>query len=131
MKKGFTLIEIVIVLALATIIMVVVFIAVAGTQRAQRDNLRRDVANRAAAVIPTYRSNNNGNNPTTPDQLIDYVTNVSSQGITVDFNIANAAETCPVGPVGTQVLWLTESSGVVSTNICLETQTIPYTRSAG
>ncbi|QQS27067.1 type II secretion system protein [bacterium] len=60
MKKGFTLIEIVIVLAIAALIMVVVFFAVQGAQREQRNTTRKDVANRVKAAMVTARGNNNG-----------------------------------------------------------------------
>jgi len=60
-RQGFTLIEIVIVLAIAGIVMATVFLGVNGAQRAQRDNDRRDYVQRALAKIQEYRSNNAGN----------------------------------------------------------------------
>lgn len=60
MKKGFTLIEIVIVLAIAALIMVVVFFAVQGAQRSQRNTTRKDVTNRVKSAMVTARGNNNG-----------------------------------------------------------------------
>jgi prepilin-type N-terminal cleavage/methylation domain-containing protein len=128
---GFSLLEIVIVLAIASFIMIVVFFAVQGAQRSQRDSFRKDVANRASAAVSEYRGHNNGSIPSSPDQLTNYVSNVSSQGITVDFNSANTPESCPAGSGGTQALWLTESDGIISANICLEQDSTPYSRSAG
>ncbi|MEI7818960.1 MAG: type II secretion system protein, partial [bacterium] len=55
LKKGFTLIEIVIVLAIAALIMVVVFVAVQGAQRSQRDQARKDIAGRTLAAVQSYR----------------------------------------------------------------------------
>ena len=60
MKKGFTLIEIVIVLAIAALIMVVVFFAVTGAQRGQRNDARQQLASRTLAAMATVRGNNNG-----------------------------------------------------------------------
>lgn len=60
LKKGFTLIEVVIVLAIAALIMVVVFLAVTGAQRAQRDQARKDYANAGLAKISEFRGNNGG-----------------------------------------------------------------------
>ncbi len=73
MKKGFTLIEIVIVLAIAALIMVVVFLAVQGAQRSQRDNTRKDVAARVLASATAFQGNNNGIAPTNAAQLQTYL----------------------------------------------------------
>jgi prepilin-type N-terminal cleavage/methylation domain-containing protein len=59
-EKGFTLIEIVLVLAIASLIMVIVFLAVAGAQRARRDSQRQSDAGRALAGVESCASNNNG-----------------------------------------------------------------------
>ncbi len=57
-SKGFTLIEIVLVLAIAGLILVIVFLAVTGAQKAQRDNARKDYVNRLAAeVVEQYGDN--------------------------------------------------------------------------
>lgn len=73
MKKGFTLIEIVIVLAIAALIMVVVFLAVQGAQRSQRDNTRKDVAARVLASATAFQGNSNGTAPTNAAQLQSYL----------------------------------------------------------
>ncbi len=64
-KEGFTLIEIVLVLAIAGLILVVVFLAVGGANRANRDTTRTNEAGQIAAVIESYARNNNGTYPTT------------------------------------------------------------------
>jgi len=58
--EGFTIIEVMIVLAIAGLIMVIVFIAVPQLQRNQRDNARQNIANRVEAEIQTYAGNNQG-----------------------------------------------------------------------
>ena len=58
-KKGFTLIELVIVLAIAALIMVIVFLAVGGAQRAQRDRATQDAAGKVIAQFSSYLSDNN------------------------------------------------------------------------
>jgi prepilin-type N-terminal cleavage/methylation domain-containing protein len=58
--EGFTIIEVMIVLAIAGLIMVIVFIAVPQLQRNQRDNARQNIANRVKAEIETYAGNNQG-----------------------------------------------------------------------
>ena len=63
-KKGFTIIEVVLVLAIAGLIFLMVFVALPALQRNQRDTQRRqDYADTAAAVIG-YASNNGGKLPT-------------------------------------------------------------------
>ncbi len=62
--SGFTIIEVIIVLAIAGLIMVVVFIAVPQLQRNQRNNAREAVVNRVATEANNYASNNTGNIPT-------------------------------------------------------------------
>lgn len=61
--KGFTLIEVVIVLAIAGLIFVIIFLAVSSAQRARRDNARQDAANRLMAAAEQSASNNNGAYP--------------------------------------------------------------------
>jgi prepilin-type N-terminal cleavage/methylation domain-containing protein len=61
--EGFTIIEVMIVLAIAGLIMVIVFIAVPQLQRNQRDNARQSIANRTKAEIETYAGNNQGTYP--------------------------------------------------------------------
>ena len=63
-KSGFTLIEIVIVLAIAALIMVIVFVAVQGAQRSRRDTTVRNNAAQTLAAMEKYASNNSGVYPT-------------------------------------------------------------------
>jgi prepilin-type N-terminal cleavage/methylation domain-containing protein len=59
-EKGFTLIEIVLVLAIAGLLLVIVFLAVSGAQKNRRDTQRKDDLSRIAAQIEAFASNNNG-----------------------------------------------------------------------
>jgi prepilin-type N-terminal cleavage/methylation domain-containing protein len=58
--KGFTIIEVMIVLAIAGLIMVIVFFAIPQLQRNQRDNSRQSTTSRLKAELETYASNNQG-----------------------------------------------------------------------
>lgn len=62
-QKGFTIIEVLIVLAIAGLIMAIVFFAVPQLQRNSRDNQRQSVANRVSAELTTYSGNNQGTYP--------------------------------------------------------------------
>ncbi len=64
-KKGFTIIEVVLVLAIAALIFLMVFIALPNLQVSQRDTQRRDDLARFAAQITQYSSNNRGKVPHT------------------------------------------------------------------
>lgn len=63
-KKGFTIIEVVLVLAIAGLIFLMVFVALPALQRSQRDTQRRDDMARVATAINQYQANNSGNLPT-------------------------------------------------------------------
>lgn len=62
-KKGFTIIEVVLVLAIAGLIFLAVFLALPALQRGQRDNQRRQDYSALSAAITSYLTNNNGNLP--------------------------------------------------------------------
>ena len=62
-EQGFTLIEIVIVLAIAAAIILMVFLAVTGVRKSQRDTQRRSDAGRMAATLEQYASNYGGAYP--------------------------------------------------------------------
>jgi len=60
-KKGFTIIEVVLVLAIAGLIFAMVFIALPALQRNQRDQSRKNDASTVAAAINNWNSaNRNG-----------------------------------------------------------------------
>ncbi len=61
---GFTIIEVMIVLAIAGLIMAIVFVAIPQLQRNTRNTTRRDVINRIKTEIDNYSTNNNGRYPT-------------------------------------------------------------------
>ena len=63
-KKGFTIIEVVLVLAIAGLIFLMVFIAYPPLARNQRDTQRRDDYATLSANVNNYMTNNNGKVPT-------------------------------------------------------------------
>lgn len=62
-RRGFTIIEVVLVLAIAGLIFLMVFIALPALQRNQRDTQRRDDVARFMAQISQYQTNNRGSVP--------------------------------------------------------------------
>ncbi len=59
-NEGFTIIEVLIVLAIAGLIMLIVFLAVPALQRNQRNTTRSNDASRVAAAVNECLSNRNG-----------------------------------------------------------------------
>lgn len=83
--KGFTLIEIVLVLAIAGLILVIVFLAVSGAQKSRRDTQRKSDVSRIAAAMENYASNNNGTYPANQAAFNTQMTGTYSLGAaTVD-----------------------------------------------
>lgn len=68
-KKGFTIIEVMIVLAIAGLIILIVFLAVPALQRNSRNTQRRNDAARVSGLVAEYVSNNNGSTPTSSGAL--------------------------------------------------------------
>lgn len=64
-KRGFTIIEVVLVLAIAGLIFMMVFIALPALQRSQRDTQRTNDMSRFMTQITQYQSNNRGSIPGT------------------------------------------------------------------
>lgn len=71
-EKGFTIIEVMIVLAIAALILVVVLVAIPQLQRNQRNQARQSMTARIVTEINNYAGNNNGNYPTL-DKWGDFV----------------------------------------------------------
>jgi prepilin-type N-terminal cleavage/methylation domain-containing protein len=59
-EKGFTIIEVVLVLAIAGLIFMMVFIALPALQRGQRDTQRKNDLSRLTTALQSYQSNNRG-----------------------------------------------------------------------
>lgn len=62
-SKGFTIIEVVLVLAIAGLIFLMVFLALPALQRNQRDQQRRGDVGRFVSSVQSFKSNNNGRIP--------------------------------------------------------------------
>lgn len=75
--KGFTIIEVVLVLAIAGLIFLVVFLALPALQRSQRDTQRKNDLGRLMSQVTAYQSNTQGALPTAWDTTFKtgYLTN--------------------------------------------------------
>ena len=73
-KRGFTIIEVVLVLAIAGLIFMMVFIALPALQRSQRDTQRKNDMSRLVTQIINYQSNNRGALPSVPTTTLSVAT---------------------------------------------------------
>lgn len=85
-NKGFTIIEVVLVLAIAGLIFLMIFLALPALQRSQRDTARKNDLARFASSLTTYKSNSNGKTPWSA---------TNANGVVVDF--ANVSATAGAG----------------------------------
>lgn len=139
MKRGFTLIEIVIVLAIAALIMVVVFLAVQGAQRSQRDQFRKETSNRVLSAAQQYRGNNGGSSPANAAALASYVSATSgaitANGVTATLDASGipAVPTCGTAATATTAtIVYVPANGATADAVytCLESATGAYKASS-
>jgi prepilin-type N-terminal cleavage/methylation domain-containing protein len=127
-QSGFTIIEVMIVMALAGLILAAVIVAVPQLQRNQRNTARKDIVSRIKAEIDSYSGNNNGNIPAASSTAVG--TNFGSPSVTPSFfarylgcTAPGGAATCtvnindpqsgtPVGATGGGVSMTTTYAGV-------------------
>lgn len=94
-EKGFTIIEVVLVLAIAGLIFLMVFIALPALQRNQRDTARKNDVSTVAAAVSSFVSNNRGRFPTT-STIESYINDKSDNSIKVLVNGTTGAQTLGV-----------------------------------
>lgn len=79
-KKGFTIIEVVLVLAIAGLIFMMVFIALPALQRSQRDTQRSNDMSRVITALNQYQANNRGAIPTKGTYVKGHETKAATTG---------------------------------------------------
>lgn len=92
-NKGFTIIEVLIVLAIAGLIMLIVFLAVPALQRTARNTQRKNDVSGIASMISNYVSNNGGTLPSSVGYITSDIHSVAvycgataPSGVTADNN---------------------------------------------
>ena len=88
-KQGFTIIEVVLVLAIAGLIFLMVFVALPQLQRNQRDAQRRNDIARVATALAQYQTNNKGRLPISANNNGDNSICSPSNAGTIKPNSAN------------------------------------------
>lgn len=71
--RGFTIIEVVLVLAVAGLIFLMIFFALPAMQRSQRNEQRKRDMGEVAVAIQNYRSNNKGKMPESFEDIKPYI----------------------------------------------------------
>lgn len=76
-QQGFTIIEVVLVLAIAALIFLIVFLAIPQMQKSRRDAKRKSDTGLLISAFQTYAGNNLGNypDPSNTAQMSDFTTN--------------------------------------------------------
>lgn len=113
-EKGFTIIEVVLVLAIAGLIFLMVFIALPALQSSQRDTARKNDVGTVSAAVQSYVGNSRGAFPTTA-KLQSYVTTVSANTTSVAVGNAGVTSIAPEDGV-IQVVQKTQCGESTSTN---------------
>ena len=114
-KKGFTIIEVVIVLVIGAVIMLGVFLVVPGLQRSAQNQRRQDIARQILAVTEQFKANNQGAFPTAEAQIagqIDVRTLNDPNGTLTSINVTAGAPN-PVTLVNAAVRNNTQCNGQI------------------
>jgi len=93
-KEGFTIIEVLIVLAIAALILLIVFLAVPALQRSSRNTQRKNDVAAIGGAVANYISNNNG---TLPNSLSDDPANTNTNNIAVSRGTSGNTESATLG----------------------------------
>ncbi len=119
--KGFTLIEIVLVLAIAGLLLVIIFLAVSGAQRSRRDSQRKNDNARLMAQIEAYAGNNGGVYPTTAAALTPYIpTNFNDPTSGTAYNVTVGALAACGAFAAPAPITVSVAGRLVTSRICLE-----------
>lgn len=114
-SEGFTIIEVMIVLAIAGLIMLIVFLAVPALQRNSRNTAIKNDASAVAAAISEFESNNDGAAPGYLSQSGATVTFQTSSSVAGNTAVAKVGGSTTVNAVSTTNM--TTSSTFAASNV--------------
>jgi len=107
-SDGFTIIEVVIVLAIASVILLMIFLVIPTLRRTQRNYQRREAVTRIAALLEEYKTNSKGMYPpdgtltnTSDDFRCDFIQQYIDRTITTCTDHGSGINKCKYGQ-GTQ-----------------------------
>lgn len=108
-SEGFTIIEVMIVLAIAALILLIVFLAVPALQRNSRNTQRKSDAANISSIVSTYEGNNNGVLPVGIGNGVAGDVDMCSAGGTANGKLA-AACTANTNHESTKIGYYTQAS---------------------
>ena len=91
-KKGFTIIEVVLVLAIAGLIFLMVFVALPALQRSQRDTARRNDMARVSTSLVQYQTNYSSAASNLPVGPSGYIASTTSSDINAGGSMGDSAK---------------------------------------
>lgn len=109
--KGFTIIEVVLVLAIAGLIFLMVFIALPALQRSQRDSQRKQDLGRVITAIANYSSANRGAIPTVAADFTSLINGYLASASSGDSFIDPAGANTSQIPAPTTYLFAAPTTG--------------------
>lgn len=113
-KKGFTIIEVVIVLAIAGLIFSIVLWALPNLQKNQRDNSRQQIANNLEANLGQYASNSNGSYPASAAEFGAFLQSFY-ECATLPTSSATLPTTCKLEDPKTSFTWTWSNNSAAGT----------------
>lgn len=118
-NQGFTIIEVLIVLAIAGLILLVVFLAIPALQRSARNHQRKTDATAALSAVTQFLDNNNGTWPS----------GLSSTSNTLTFGAVNTAEATTQAKMGyyTKSFTYATTGGNANQEVYLQTSNASFT----
>lgn len=131
-QQGFTIIEIMIVLAIAGLIMLIVFLAVPALQRSARNTSRKNDAGNFSSQLSTWISNNNGDLPGTElpgttysqNQCNTDVTDIASNSIKLGYYTPSDFSCAPSPSYTGAEINACQSSGTQAGTTCVGTENV-------
>ncbi|MBC7565269.1 type II secretion system protein [Candidatus Saccharibacteria bacterium] len=140
-QKGFTIIEVVLVLAIAGLIFLMVFIALPALQSSQRDTARKNDVSAVASAITSYTGNNRGTFPSTnaltgsaagdadgTGKFAGYITSVSNNTTNVKVVAAKTSQAVTQGEMVVVLASKCDTTGAQANGTATQTLSAGTTR---
>lgn len=117
-EKGFTIIEVVLVLAIAALIFLMVFIALPALQSSQRDTARKNDVSIVSAAVNSWTGNNRGVDlaSISADDIQEYAVDLSDNTIAENINVNKETPTEVTPDDGEIIVLTSRSCGSVEPN---------------